>query len=327
MPFDSKFDDIYKFGIQGAASDVGAYAEKVDEQIFVEGMLDRIFTQISKADVIVADMTGRNPNVFYEVGYAHALDKIVLLLTQDSNDIPFDLKHRQHTVYSGKIDTLRKELGKRLQWAIAESKRRSEGASTELISVTVFGQLITTGIDQDEAPTISGSVPTTEQVFSLPIQLRNDAPETLREITHVYLFTEKEASIVPGRMSRELNLVNPTFGGATFGGAASGRATFVPTQGAATSAVWKTALPEPLDSFTANPIDAPDGLVRQYRLPLTFPALPPGAIEERGLELVFTKGKTEGNAIYRLRLHSQTRFYDYKFRLDIKSGMPAPEEP
>jgi hypothetical protein len=39
-------------------------------------------------------MTGRNPNVFYEVGYAHALGKIVLLLTQNGDDIPFDLKHR-----------------------------------------------------------------------------------------------------------------------------------------------------------------------------------------------------------------------------------------
>lgn len=73
-------------------------------------MLDRIFNQISKAGIIVADMTGRNPNVFYEVGYAHALGKITLLLTQNADDIPFDLKHRQHTVYGGSIDLLRKEL-------------------------------------------------------------------------------------------------------------------------------------------------------------------------------------------------------------------------
>jgi nucleoside 2-deoxyribosyltransferase len=73
MPFDKEFNDIYRFGIKGAADDVGAYAERVDEQIFSEGILDRSFNQISKADVVVADMTGRNPNVFYEVGYAHAL--------------------------------------------------------------------------------------------------------------------------------------------------------------------------------------------------------------------------------------------------------------
>jgi hypothetical protein len=49
MPFDPVFDDIYQFGTKGAADYVGA-------------------------DVIVADMTGRNPNVFFEVGYAHALN-------------------------------------------------------------------------------------------------------------------------------------------------------------------------------------------------------------------------------------------------------------
>ena len=64
MPFLSQFDDIYKFGIKGASEDAGAYCERVDEQMFVEGILDRIFNQISKADVIIADMTGRNANVF-----------------------------------------------------------------------------------------------------------------------------------------------------------------------------------------------------------------------------------------------------------------------
>lgn len=107
MPFEG-FGDIYKFGIKGAAEDVGAYAERVDDQIFTEGILQRIFNQISKADVVVADMTGRNANVFYEVGYAHALGKIVLLLTQNSDDIPFDLKHHQHTVRGQDRDSARR---------------------------------------------------------------------------------------------------------------------------------------------------------------------------------------------------------------------------
>lgn len=137
MPFEEKFNDIYKFGIKGSAEEVGAYAERVDEQIFTEGILDRIFNQINKADVIVADMTDRNPNVFYEVGYAHAIEKIVLLVTQKSEDIPFDLKHRQHIVYEGKIEKLRKELTKKLKWAINESKRQSiKNVEAEYLSFT-----------------------------------------------------------------------------------------------------------------------------------------------------------------------------------------------
>src|SRR4051794_9075216 len=85
MPFEDAFKDAYEAGIKPACRDAGAYCERVDEQIFVESILDRIYSQISRADVIVADMTGRNPNVFYEVGYAHALNKLVILVTQSAN--------------------------------------------------------------------------------------------------------------------------------------------------------------------------------------------------------------------------------------------------
>ena len=118
MPFDESFDDVYQLGIKKACDDVGAYAERIDDQIFQESILQRIYNQIAKADVIIADMTGRNPNVFYETGYAHALGKQVILLTQDVNDIPFDLKHYPHIIYGGRIVELIPELGKRLKWAI-----------------------------------------------------------------------------------------------------------------------------------------------------------------------------------------------------------------
>ena len=72
-----------------------------------------------KADLIVADLTGRNPNVFYETGYAHALNKRVILLTQRAEDIPFDLKDYPHVVYGGRIFQLKPELEKRIRWFLA----------------------------------------------------------------------------------------------------------------------------------------------------------------------------------------------------------------
>ena len=42
MPFSEDFDDIYKLGIKAACENAGAYAERVDEQIFEESILDRI---------------------------------------------------------------------------------------------------------------------------------------------------------------------------------------------------------------------------------------------------------------------------------------------
>ena len=65
MPFSSDFDDIYRLGIKDPADNLGIRAERVDEQLFAGGILDRIYRQIEAADVVIADMSGRNPNVFY----------------------------------------------------------------------------------------------------------------------------------------------------------------------------------------------------------------------------------------------------------------------
>lgn len=123
MPFDSAFNDIYQLGIKETCDNAGAYAERVDEQTYDGTVTQRIYNQIAKADIIVADMTGRNPNVFYEVGYAHALDKRVILLTRCVDDIPFDLKDHPHIVYGTSIQYLREELLKKLQWAIENPRK------------------------------------------------------------------------------------------------------------------------------------------------------------------------------------------------------------
>jgi hypothetical protein len=114
MPFAKNFSDIYEFGIKGACNDAGLYCERVDEQVFLGSMLERIYSQISRSDMLIADMTGKNPNVFYEVGYAHALGKNVILLTSVAEDIPFDLKHFPHIVYGSEIKLLRTSLVRHL---------------------------------------------------------------------------------------------------------------------------------------------------------------------------------------------------------------------
>lgn len=122
MPFDSEFDDVYELGIKQACDLAGTYCERVDEQVFHERILDRIYNQIDKADYIIADMTGKNPNVFYEVGYAHALDKPVILLTKTADEIPFDLRHHPHIIYQPGIHFLKQSLSKKLTSFIADKK-------------------------------------------------------------------------------------------------------------------------------------------------------------------------------------------------------------
>lgn len=122
MPFTSDFDDVYQIGIKEACDIAGAYCERVDEQIFSERILDRIYNQIAKSDVVIADMTSRNANVFYEVGYAHALGKPTVLLTRNADDIPFDLKHFPHIVYETKLSLLRDKLSKVVAWHAAHPR-------------------------------------------------------------------------------------------------------------------------------------------------------------------------------------------------------------
>src|SRR5688572_13651792 len=103
MPFSRELTDIYELGIKAGCELAGVTCTRVDEQIFSEHILKRIYQQIDDADLIIAEMTGRNPNVFYEVGYAHARDKTVLLLTRSEDDIPFDLRGFRHIIHGGSI--------------------------------------------------------------------------------------------------------------------------------------------------------------------------------------------------------------------------------
>jgi len=175
MPFDSKFDDIYNLGIKEAAAKVEFKAERLSEQIFIEGMMDRIYRQIELADVVIADMSDKNPNVFYEVGYAHAKDKLCVLQTGDAKDIPFDLQHRRHIVYRGSITVLRQELIKNLEWAKTEIEniRRSQ---IRVDFKQPQGKLVVTDWEAEAS-------------VNFRVDLYNDSNKPSAEINAVYFYT------------------------------------------------------------------------------------------------------------------------------------------
>jgi hypothetical protein len=52
---------------------------------------------------LIAELTGKNANVFYELGLAHAMQKNVILITQRLEDVPFDLRHYRCLVYENSI--------------------------------------------------------------------------------------------------------------------------------------------------------------------------------------------------------------------------------
>lgn len=173
MPFDKTFDDIYAFGIKQTCKHLDAYCERVDEQIFSERILDRIYNQISKADIIIADMSNRNANVFYEVGYAHGIGKNVILLTSNADDIPFDLKHFPHIVYDGQIKTLSSQLSTKLEWFLNEDNSSEINDIDFNLEFSINGQKITEGVVINLTNDLKGQEYYTE--FDLKIDIYNSS--------------------------------------------------------------------------------------------------------------------------------------------------------
>jgi hypothetical protein len=100
MPFKENLRPIYKDHIRPVVESEGLFCLRADE-IAGTGLITwDVWEKINRARFLIADLTGKNPNVFYEVGLAHALGKDVILLTQDLKDVPFDLKSLRCIVYS-----------------------------------------------------------------------------------------------------------------------------------------------------------------------------------------------------------------------------------
>ena len=66
--------------------------------------MEDIWIGINEAKVVIAEITGKNPNVFYELGIAHTLGKDVILITQNMKDIPFDLNRYRIIEYEDNSD-------------------------------------------------------------------------------------------------------------------------------------------------------------------------------------------------------------------------------
>lgn len=119
MPFEQDYFDLYeefknRFGEKFDFSHAG----DLDNQ---QNIIKDIVVGIAEADIIIADLTGLNPNVFYELGIAHTMDKKAIIITQNLDDLPFDIRSYRANEYSlkfNKIPSFMKEMEKLLNGAI-----------------------------------------------------------------------------------------------------------------------------------------------------------------------------------------------------------------
>lgn len=101
MPFRPELNYFYLFLKRHIEEQHNIDCERGDAQILTKPILEKIADYIRRADVLIADCSGRNPNVFYELGLAHANDKKVILISQDAiEEAPADVRHLEFIRYN-----------------------------------------------------------------------------------------------------------------------------------------------------------------------------------------------------------------------------------
>ncbi|QPW49743.1 hypothetical protein G9298_18965 [Bacillus thuringiensis] len=101
------------YAVRTTCLDIGLECSKSDDEYIKGDVLSHIIKSIAEARIVLANIDGRNPNVFYELGIAHALDKPTILISQSDNELPFDLQSKNVLFYKNLHDLdnkLRKEL-------------------------------------------------------------------------------------------------------------------------------------------------------------------------------------------------------------------------
>ena len=107
MPFDSAFEAVHA-AVMTSCNNLRLGTLRVDEIYGPTQISADIFKTIEQSKLVVSDLTGRNPNVLYETGLAHACDRDVILITQNEGDVPFDLKHIRYIKYLPNQEGLKK---------------------------------------------------------------------------------------------------------------------------------------------------------------------------------------------------------------------------
>ena len=99
-PFSEPFNTIYNDHIKPTVEKILSFeCIRADDIYDNKPIMEDIWKSINEAKIIISELTGKNPNVFYETGISHTVGKEVILITQSMDDVPFDLRHLRCIVY------------------------------------------------------------------------------------------------------------------------------------------------------------------------------------------------------------------------------------
>ena len=121
VPFKESYDDVFSVAMTYAARRNGATAERVKDRDFVGDINSQIRKMIRNSIAVIADVSESNPNVLYELGYAHAREvPSVLICNTSSGRFPFDIRNLNILPYKkGQTNKIKKRLARRLASALS----------------------------------------------------------------------------------------------------------------------------------------------------------------------------------------------------------------
>lgn len=131
-PFGEPFDTYFVHIVKPALEECGLYAIRGDSLYRPTTIVDDIWQGIREAKLLIAELTDRNPNVFYELGLAHAISKPVILISKSIEDVPFDLRSIRVLLY----DKDHPEWGVRLRVSLTKAIREVLQNPTSAIPTT-----------------------------------------------------------------------------------------------------------------------------------------------------------------------------------------------
>jgi len=126
MPFREPIGSYYPAIFKPALEAVGYNVTRADDLFTPQPVMQDIRDSILAADLILCEMSDRNPNVFYELGLAHAIGKPAILISRKADDIPFDLRHVRVILYdsteAGWENKLQEDIGVAAQAVVTSTE-------------------------------------------------------------------------------------------------------------------------------------------------------------------------------------------------------------
>lgn len=213
MPFGGHFDECYKNIIRNAVLSQNITPIRGDDIYSTGEIAQEIFENISKSVLLIADVTGKNPNVNYELGAAHALNKPVIIISQSIDDIPFDYRHRRSIVYNqnefGWEIKLKNKIAKTIEETFKNPIEDVWNNKDKKLDISISAFLLRTwhsseGIISKESIIYCDELGNCRIYQNWEVQAKTD-------ITHLYheLFIDKAGKIEIIKITDNLNGANP----------------------------------------------------------------------------------------------------------------------